>query len=68
MMENTMDPNEFRIKLEFTIDEMNQIFRFLGSQPYDVVSVLIQNLRNQIDPQLVPPEDFGGENETDYPL
>lgn len=62
-----MDINEFRINLVFTIEEMNMIFKILGSAPYDDVARLIENVKDQVDKQLVPPESFEG-NETEHPL
>ena len=56
-----MDINNFKIKLEFTIEEINMVFKFLGSNPYDQVAGLIDELKRQIDPQLIPLEDL------DYP-
>jgi hypothetical protein len=53
-----MNINDFKIKLEFTIEEMNMIFRFLGSIPHDQVWGLIKNLNEQVEPQLAPPESF----------
>jgi hypothetical protein len=67
-----MDPN-YRIKLEFTVDEMNQIFKFLGTAPYDAVHGLMQNLKDQIDPQLIPLDEMNENSELtpvniDHPL
>jgi hypothetical protein len=57
-----MDINDFKIKLEFSIEEMNMIFRFLGTIPYDQVWGLMKNLQEQVDTQLVPPESFTDNN------
>lgn len=62
-----MDINDYRIKLEFTIEEMNMIFRFLGTIPYDQVWGLMDNLKQQVDKQLVPPENFESDG-TEHPL
>ena len=48
-----MDIENFRIKLEFNVEEMNLIFKFLESIPYGEVAGLYENIRSQIDPQLV---------------
>jgi methyl coenzyme M reductase gamma subunit len=68
-----MDINDFRITLTFTIDEMNMIFDFLERLPYREVNGLVEELKRQIDPQLLPPENMTNSNdlnntETDHPL
>lgn len=67
-----MNINDFKINLSFSIDEMNMIFRFLETLPYGEVAGLMENLKKQVDSQLLPPEsfdDFPGEtNNTDYPV
>ena len=69
-----MDINEFKFKLEFGIEDMNNIFRFLETIPYGEVAGLIENLKQQIDQQLVSPESFNVDNgmpstiNTDYPV
>ena len=65
-----MEIEDFKIKLEFTVEEMNKIFSFLGSIPYDHVWGLVQNIRDQVDKQLIPPENFDSKTgqETDHPL
>ena len=65
--------DEFRINLSFTVEEMNQIFRFLGRTPYDDVAGLIDHLKKEVDKQLIPPEDFDDhpgntEDSLDHPL
>ena len=68
-----MNINDFRIKLEFNVEEINMVFKFLGSNPYDQVAGLIDELKRQIDPQLIPleevdtPEDINKES-TDHPF
>jgi hypothetical protein len=64
-----MDIENFRIKLEFNVEEMNLIFKFLESIPYGQVAGLYENIRSQIDPQLVAlPEKEGSTINTDYPV
>jgi hypothetical protein len=64
-----MDINDFRINLTFTIEETNMIFGFLGKLPHDEVSGLIGELKRQIEPQLIPPENFDDfSNDTDHPV
>jgi hypothetical protein len=64
-----MEMQNFKIKLEFNIEEMNMIFEFLGTIPYDRVWGLMGNLKEQVDKQLIPPEDFDvSGQETDHPL
>lgn len=68
-----MDINDFRIKLEFTIEEMNMVFRFLETIPYGEVAGLMENVKKQVDEQLVPIEFFENSSEesttnTDYPI
>jgi hypothetical protein len=69
-----MKLEDFKIKLEFTVDEMNQIFRFLGRTPYDDVAGLIDHLKKEVDKQLIAPEDFDDfpgkntEDNLDHPL
>jgi hypothetical protein len=68
-----MDINDFKIKLEFTIEEMNMVFRFLETIPYGEVSGLMENVKKQVDEQLVPIESFENSSEesttnTDYPI
>jgi hypothetical protein len=42
------------IDLTFTVDEVNQIMRVLGRQPFEEVEALIANIRRQALPQLPP--------------
>jgi len=53
-----MNINEFRLKLEFSIEEINDIFKFLETIPYGQVAGIIENFKQQIDSQLVPAESF----------
>jgi len=39
------------IKLELSIAEVNTILRVLGKHPFDEVVALIQNIKQQGDPQ-----------------
>jgi hypothetical protein len=39
------------IKLELSITEVNTILRVLGKHPFDEVVALIQNIKQQGDPQ-----------------
>lgn len=39
------------IKLELSIAEVNSILRVLGKHPFDEVVALIQNIKQQGDPQ-----------------
>jgi len=53
-----MNVENLRIKLEFNVDEMNLIFRFLETIPYGQVAGLYENVKKQVDDQLVPLEDI----------
>lgn len=69
---------DFRIKLEFSIEEMNMVFKFLESIPYGQVAGLYDNIKKQVDVQLLPmdafdkPEEIKAQNgvksDTDFPL
>jgi hypothetical protein len=69
-----MDINEFKIKLVFSIEEMNMVFRFLETLPYGEVAGLMDNVKKQVDEQLIPVESFDNAPEeesttnTDYPI
>jgi hypothetical protein len=67
-----MKMEDFKLKLEFSIDEINMIFKLLGNIPYDIVSGLIDDIKRQIEPQLLPPESFDEapeiNSQTDHPF
>lgn len=47
------------IRLELSIEEVNQILTALGQLPYAQVATLIEKMRNQAKPQLEPAKFFG---------
>jgi hypothetical protein len=55
-----MKIEEFRINLEFSVDEMNMVFNFLETIPYGQVAGLYENIKKQVDAQLVPMDSFDG--------
>jgi hypothetical protein len=68
-----MDINDFKIKLVFSIEEMNMVFRFLETIPYGEVAGLMESVKKQVDEQLIPVEAFDNSAEestpnTDYPI
>lgn len=65
-----MIDENFRIKLEFTIEEMNLIFGFMESIPYGQVAGLYENVKNQVDAQLPSPSEIEEQQSvnTDYPV
>ena len=68
-----MDIENFRIKLEFNVEEMNLIFGFLETIPYGQVAGLYENVKKQVDAQLIPLENFNAASpeetiNTDYPV
>jgi hypothetical protein len=65
-----MKIEDFRINLSFTIEEINMMFKFLEEIPYGRVAGLIEELKKQVDEQLVEPESFDSdvESDTEHPL
>jgi hypothetical protein len=65
-----MKIEDFRINLTFTIEEINMMFKFLEEIPYGRVAGLIEELKKQVDEQLVEPESFDSdvESDTEHPL
>ena len=45
------------IKLEFSIDEVNQIMAALGNMPYVQVTALVDKIKSQAVPQLPAPKE-----------
>ena len=45
------------IKLEFSIDEVNQIMAALGNMPYVQVVALVDKIKSQAVPQLPAPKE-----------
>ena len=45
------------IKLEFSIDEVNQIMAALGNMPYVQVAALVDKIKSQAVPQLPAPKE-----------
>jgi hypothetical protein len=44
-----------KVKLELTVEEVQGVLNALGDQRYNSVAALIDNLRNQVIPQIQPP-------------
>ena len=74
-----MDINDFKFKLEFSIEEMNMVFKFLETIPYGQVAGLYDNVKKQVDKQLLPMDSFdtpeeqikaqnGLKADTDFPV
>jgi hypothetical protein len=65
-----MKIEDFRINLSFTIEEINMMFKFLEEIPYGRVAGLIEELKKQVDEQLVEPESFDSDVDSDmeHPL
>lgn len=65
-----MKIEDFRINLSFTIEEINMMFKFLEEIPYGRVAGLIEELKKQVDEQLVEPESFDSDvdSDTEHPL
>lgn len=47
------------MKLELTINEVNQIMQALGNMPYAQVFELVQKIREQAQPQVEAPAQEG---------
>ena len=65
-----MKIEDFRINLSFTIEEINMMFKLLEEIPYGRVAGLIEELKKQVDEQLVEPESFDSDvdSDTEHPL
>ena len=66
-----MNIEDFKLNLQFSIEEMNLIFKFLETIPYGQVSGLYENIKQQVDTQLVSPSEFDNNKltiNTDYPV
>jgi hypothetical protein len=65
-----MKIEDFRINLTFTIEEINMMFKFLEEIPYGRVAGLIEEIKKQVDEQLVEPESFDSDvdSDTEHPL
>ena len=50
------------IKLEFSIDEVNQIMAALGNMPYVQVAALVDKIKSQAVPQLPVPQEVKAES------
>jgi len=65
-----MKIEDFRINLTFTIEEINMMFKFLEEISYGRVAGLIEEIKKQVDEQLVEPESFDSDvdSDTEHPL
>ena len=64
-----MDIKDMRFNLNLSLDETNQLFGLLAMLANSPVVPLLEEIKKQLDAQLVPPEDLKSEqNETDFPL
>jgi hypothetical protein len=50
------------LKLELTVVEINTILRSLGKHPFDEISELIKNIKEQGESQLAEAAKAGGSN------
>jgi hypothetical protein len=64
-----MDINDVRFKLSLTVDQTNQLFGLLAMLANTPIIPLLEEIKSQLDAQLVPPEDIQSDKpETDFPL
>jgi hypothetical protein len=53
-----MNVEDFRITLTFDVETTNKLLDAIQKLPYGEVYLLLDNIRTQIDSQLVNPESF----------
>ena len=51
------------IKIELTVDKINNILAILATQPYENVASLIDDIKKQADPQFEESQRLPGINE-----
>jgi|GEM_PF-3555642 hypothetical protein len=58
-----MKMEDFRINLQFDINGANKLLDLLDQLPYREVYFMMENIRKQIDSQLVDPSQFENNGE-----